>query len=214
MRENLSKYNEKELLDLCEEKLEYLRRDKEYLEEHGIKVDNLYEFESKINKFKDMPDETDLKNIILTTERNKKNVRMELVVLLRNIETKAKYAWGEYSKQLQDFQLSKINAEKDIELLLFSRAVRVSTDIHFNNLIPFGFTKTIRDRLLEKNNEFYVSLTNTKRAMKFKEATLVKRNAISMDLVETLIKYCDIAKTSSQLHNSKHIDDYLLDNLL
>jgi len=208
LEDKFYKYSEEELLDLCLQKLSYFKRDKEYLSENGIEIDFLFQFESKIQKFKDMPDELDLENIISTTEKNKSSTRLEIIVLLRNIEIKARYAWGDNSHQYNDFQIKKVNSLKDIELLLFSRSVRVSSDIHFNSLVAFGLTKGLSNNLQKKNNEFYVSLTNSRRAIKFKDTTIKKRNIQSNELYELLIKYCDIAKTSSLIHKKENAVDY------
>lgn len=69
-----------------------------------------------------------------------------------------------------------------MDLLNFSRKVRITTDENFFAMAQFGMSRGLRDKLVSLNEEFYTALKNRMRAAKLSGSVKTDRGSKIMEL--------------------------------
>lgn len=175
-------YNDEELIDKCSKLLNLMVLNSEELSMNGLDITQFDLFASRLSAFRQIPSDNTLRNLLLETQRQMRSKRMELLVTLRHFENSARFAWGNDEKTYKVFHQKNLPSIPDMDLLLFSRKVRVATDQNFYILAQFGMTTTKRNNLQKLNDDFFTALKNFMRAAKFNGNKKMEKSEKSITL--------------------------------
>ena len=184
-------YNDKDIILKCDQLLKLLQRDYEVLGNEGLDITQIDIFTSRLSSFRQIPSDEVLRNIILESKRLFKAKRSELIVSLRQFEQIARYAMGVNHNLYYQFHKDNMINMPDMDLLMHSRNVRVSTDQNFYILSQFGMSTAIRNKLENLNEEFFTQMKNYLRAAKFngtKKTEKVEKSIVLKSTFESLKK--------------------------
>lgn len=200
------------LIELSEEKIDFMRRDKAEFEGYGITDVEVSSFEDELNNFADLPTDEELEAFQVEQGKIKITTQRVLTDYMRDeIYSRARSLYGDKSAKYRRFGRKKdLENLSDADLQYTARrAIRVCEEL-LGELSARGLTSEKINQLKTNFKNFNIAEGDHNKAISDRDIATEERIESANLIYDKLVSFCDTGRSIWQSKNEAKYNDYII----
>ena len=198
------------LVQTADDFVDSAQRDATELAAFGITPASITAIETARTAFADKPSDVFYMSDMMIATEAKNALRQQLLSEVRQIGGRAKIKFGEDSAKYRKFDLEKLSAQTDNDLVRVGRSAIEAATEYLAELATTGLTQTMIDDLKATNVAFDDAIDAQKKAIKKRDFAVDERIMLGNELYKLVVELAEYGKLCWEEVNEAKYNDYVI----